>query len=65
MNCERYRLVLYHDMILNDSATPIDNPIAVNYYIDKHFIDTLQGDRLIIINEIVEQFKSYMLNYFS
>ncbi len=65
MNGERYRLVLYHDMILNDSATPIDNPVAVNYYVDKCFIDKLHGDRLFIFNEMFEQLKSHMLNYFS
>lgn len=63
MNYERYRLMLYHDRILDDSVIPIDNPVGVTYYIDTQFIDKFQGDKLIIFNEMFENLKSHMLNY--
>ena len=56
MNYERYRLVLYHEMIIDDENISLDKPIVTEYIVNKSY-----GTISIVINEMIEQLKDYML----
>lgn len=56
MNYERYRLVLYHEMIIDDKNISLDEPIVTEYVVNKSY-----GTISIVINEMFERLKNYML----
>ena len=53
---ERYKLVLYHDMVFGDAVDRIDDPIAVEYIVDRTF-----GVGPIIVNEMCDRLKDFLL----
>lgn len=60
MNCERYRLILYHDMIINDEVIPLDNPIATQYVLAMPNKSNVSIP--VVVNEMIERLKGYMLD---
>lgn len=56
MNYERYRLVLYHEMIINDETISLSEPIVAECFVDKRY-----GAVPVVINEMIERLKDYML----
>ena len=56
MNYERYRLVLYHEMIIDDKNISLDEPVVTEYIVDKSY-----GVTSIVINEMIERLKNYIL----
>lgn len=60
MNYERYRLILYHDMIINDEVIPLDNPIATQYLLVMPNKSNVSIP--VVVNEMIERLKGYMLD---
>ena len=60
MNCERYRLILYHDMIINDEVIPLDDPIETQYILAMPNKSNVSIP--VVVNEMIERLKGYMLD---
>lgn len=60
MNFERYRLILYHDMIINDDVIPLDDPITTQYIVAMPKRSTVSVP--VVVNEMIERLKGYMIN---
>ena len=60
MNFERYRLVLYHDMIIDGDVISLDKPITTQY-----ILQIPNGSKVsvpVVVNGMIESLKEYMLN---
>ena len=60
MTIERYRLILTHEYIdENGEAHKIEDPIRTEYSI---MMDEFAPPKAIIVNEMIEKLKHFMLN---
>lgn len=60
MNFERYRLVLYHDTIIDGDVIQLDKPITTQY-----ILQIPNGSKVsvpVVVNGMIESLKGYMLN---
>lgn len=60
MNFERYRLVLYHDMIIDGDVISLDKPITTQYILQIH--NGSKASVPVVVNGMIESLKKYMLN---
>lgn len=60
MNCERYILILYHDMIIDDEVITIDDPIETQYILAMPNKSNVSIP--VVVNEMIERLKGYMLD---
>lgn len=60
MTFERYRLTLVHEYIdENGEAHKIEDPVRTDYSV---VVDRLAPPKAIIVNEMIEKLKHFMLN---
>lgn len=60
MNFERYRLVLYHDMVIDGDEISLDKPITTQC-----ILQIPNGSKTsvpVVVNGMIERLKEYMLN---
>lgn len=60
MNFERYRLVLYHDMIIDGDVISLDKPITTQYILQ--IPNGSNASVPVVVNGMIESLKEYMLN---
>ena len=60
MNFERYRLVLYHDMVIDGDVISLDEPITTQYILQ--IPNGSEASVPVVVNGMIERLKEYMLN---
>ena len=60
MNFERYRLVLYHDMVIDGDEISLDKPITTQYILQ--IPNGSKASVPVVVNGMIERLKEYMLN---
>lgn len=60
MKFERYKLVLYHDMIMDKDVIPLDKPIITEYILQ--IPNESNASIPVVVNGMIDRLKEYMLN---